>query len=743
MSSNFTSNFYVAGGPVERGAPSYITRMADKELYSNLVAREYCHVLTSRQVGKTSIVVHTSEQLKKEGIAVAYLDPTPIGINATVEEWYHGMLNQIGQELDLEDQVEDYWTAHRDETSPLQCWMGAIHRVILKQIKEPIVIFIDEIDFLLSLPFSADEFFAGVRSFYNRRTDNADFKRLTFCLLGVLTPSDLIRDPGMTPFNVGRRVELSDFTEAEAAPLADGLGRDSQISLKLLNRIIYWTGGQPYLTQRFCQAVAEDRAISSLAEVDKVCNDLFLSPQAQKRDDNLAFVSRPFVRKQTLSQADRASILSDSDRVSLLTLYAQVRKYRGVKDKYSSPLLNFILGTYAWASGQLKVKDNDASPLISLLKLSGISKTSDGYLYVRNRVYYRVFDKEWVKANMPDAELQRQRRAYRMGQMRAAAVAAVIIALLTGSVTVAALRERNRAIEATHRADQNAEKVNTTNIRMQDVLNQLQVALGDATDQRDIATQKSKQAQQEQKKAEAQRLIAEQRSREAQAQRYKAEELRNVAEQQSAGDRADLFFAQGAYEKAEPLYIEYLDFLRKVYGPDHPNIPKVFSNLAAIYETQGSYLKAESFYQQALWKSRGQLGPQHPDTVRIMENYASLLRKLQRDDNARDLEALVTRIKSSGLTGALSGVIINKRTNKPIDRAGVQLTNLESKVPTATRTNADGNFFKDKLLPGYYMIRIFAAGFKVEEFRQTITAGEYSISPPVALDPEDNKEKPD
>src|SRR6266852_3009207 len=58
----------------------------------------------------------------------------------------------------------------------------------------PLVIFIDEIDAVRSLPFSTDEFFAGIRECYNRRTQDPAFNRLTFCLLGVATPSDLIQD---------------------------------------------------------------------------------------------------------------------------------------------------------------------------------------------------------------------------------------------------------------------------------------------------------------------------------------------------------------------------------------------------------------------------------------------------------------------------------------------------------------------------------------------------------------------
>jgi hypothetical protein len=58
----------------------------------------------------------------------------------------------------------------------------------------------------------------------------------------------------MTLFNVGRRIELHDFTESEAMTLAQGMRHGGT---RLLKRVLYWTGGHPYLTQRLCQAVAE------------------------------------------------------------------------------------------------------------------------------------------------------------------------------------------------------------------------------------------------------------------------------------------------------------------------------------------------------------------------------------------------------------------------------------------------------------------------------------------------------
>src|SRR5216117_2625738 len=173
----------------------------------------------------------------------------------------------MGQQLDLEDELEEFWETH-SKLGPLQRWMRGIRQVVLPRYVGPVVIFIDEIDSVRSLPFSTDEFFAGIREFYNSRTENVELERLRFCLLGVATPSDLIRDTRTTPFNIGYRIELHDFTEEEAAQLARGMRREEKVARSLLGRVLYWTGGHPYLTQRLCLAVAEDGSVHDCQSVD-------------------------------------------------------------------------------------------------------------------------------------------------------------------------------------------------------------------------------------------------------------------------------------------------------------------------------------------------------------------------------------------------------------------------------------------------------------------------------------------
>ena len=210
-------------------------------------------------MGKSSLMIRTVHRLRREGSYAAVLDLTAIGSNLTAEQWYLGLLDRLGEQLHLEDELDEYWDAHR-EAGPLHRWMGALREVVLSRLPAPLVIFIDEIDVVRSLPFSSDEFFAAIRECYNRRADDESFQALTFCLLGVAAPSDLIRDARLTPFNVGRRIELADFTPAEAAPLARGLeaspaspySRQLLVSHSLLDRRPPLSHATPLRLRRRC-----------------------------------------------------------------------------------------------------------------------------------------------------------------------------------------------------------------------------------------------------------------------------------------------------------------------------------------------------------------------------------------------------------------------------------------------------------------------------------------------------------
>lgn len=508
--------FFVAGGALPLSVPSYVQRRADIDLYRWLNEGHFCYVLTSRQMGKTSLMVRTATRLRNEKVAVAVLDLSSIGLkNINAEQWYDGLLLRVGKHLGLQQELKEFWEA-QDRLGPMDRLMQAIQEVVLKHIKGRVVIFVDEIDGVRTLPFSTDEFFAGIRSFYNERARSPELERLSFCLIGVATPSDLIQDVRTTPFNIGQRIDLNDFTEDEAAPLAAGLNSSAGVGQILLKRVLYWTGGHPYLTQRLCTAVAEEPQVTSAKDVDRVCEETFLSSRAREQDSNLIFVRDRILR-------------ADADQASLLDLYEQI--YDGKRVLY-----------------------DDTNPLIDVLRISGITRAVDGYLRVRNRIYERVFNKNWIKASMPDAELRRQKAAFLRGILRAAAIAAVILSIV-GILAASFFSQR------------------------QEARRQQQIAVRE----RQVAEDQRKLANENEIKAIRASEDAEKAAKKAEEALEIAKEEKGRADQKAEEARVALAHAEAEKRRADTQF----ELARRSAEQARTELKQRINQLSAIYEERG------------------------------------------------------------------------------------------------------------------------------------------------------------
>ena len=78
------NSIYTVGGTVQAGGGVYIERTADRELLELCRAGELAFILSSRQVGKSSLMVRTAEKLKGENIQSAIIDLSAIGVNITL-----------------------------------------------------------------------------------------------------------------------------------------------------------------------------------------------------------------------------------------------------------------------------------------------------------------------------------------------------------------------------------------------------------------------------------------------------------------------------------------------------------------------------------------------------------------------------------------------------------------------------------------------------------------------------------
>ena len=105
----------------------------------------------------------------------------------------------------------------------------------------------------------------------------------------------------------------------------------------------------------------------------------------------------------------------------------------------------------------------------------------------------------------------------------------------------------------------------------------------------------------------------------------------------SLNNLAELYKNQGRYDQAEPLYLQAHEMYQRLLGKEHLHVTSCLNNLAELYHSQGNYEQAESLYLQAYEQYQRLLGKEHPYVASCLNNLAELYHSQGHYDQAEPL----------------------------------------------------------------------------------------------------------
>jgi len=246
------------GGAVPVDSVFYILRPTDEEFHKALERKDSIILVKgARQMGKSSLMARGLQEARKAGSRVILTDFQKLNTShlESVDKLFLALAEWIADQLDFDVAPADVWNPNR---GPSMNFERFLKREILCKLSQPLVWGMDEVDRLFSCSFGS-EVFGLFRSWHNERSldPSGPWQNLTLAIAYATEAHMFITDMNQSPFNVGTRLVMADFTPPQVEELNRRYGsplRD-EVELKQFYDLV---GGQPYLTRRGLHELASN-----------------------------------------------------------------------------------------------------------------------------------------------------------------------------------------------------------------------------------------------------------------------------------------------------------------------------------------------------------------------------------------------------------------------------------------------------------------------------------------------------
>ena len=292
------------GGAVPLGSEFYVNRATDGELRTAITKRDSIVLLKgARQMGKTSLLARGMQFAREQGAKAVATDLQKFNAEnfKSVDRLYRTMAESIADQLDLEADPAQTWDPRRGPNANIERFL---RREVLAKLNKPLFWGMDEVDRLFVTPFGS-EVFGLIRSWHNERAldPSGPWSQLTIAIAYATEAHLFITDINQSPFNVGTRLTLEDFTAAQVSELNRRYNNPIKTDEEL-TRFYRLVGGHPYLVRRGLDELSRRKSAFDVFEQQAARDEAFYGDHLRRilvllvRDAELTSVMRGVLNGQ-------------------------------------------------------------------------------------------------------------------------------------------------------------------------------------------------------------------------------------------------------------------------------------------------------------------------------------------------------------------------------------------------------------------------------------------------------------
>ena len=226
-------------GPVSLESRFYIPRSPIEEQINAEIAEpgSLICIKAAKKMGKSSLIIRILARATGFGFCTVSLDfqQADKGVFANLDRFLRWFCANVSRELNLESKISDYWDD--DMGSKVSCTIY-FQKYLLVLVSTPLVLVLNEVDWVLEYPEIAADFLPLLRSWHEQATRLEIWQKLRL----VLVSSTEI----LVPFDLGLPIKLPFFTSVQVLDLAQRHGLDWTDSSHV-QRLMATVGGHPYL----------------------------------------------------------------------------------------------------------------------------------------------------------------------------------------------------------------------------------------------------------------------------------------------------------------------------------------------------------------------------------------------------------------------------------------------------------------------------------------------------------------